>query len=189
MCHRSAAAASHLVKHSPQYIGHLLLLHDAEWENLGRLEQTIRTGRRAVDRANRAMSMGVDLLWRRKALGWVKGSDNLDLCAGTLDLTLELLKRGQVTALDFSPKMLDVGRQRLPVPIDATVALLESRRVPGAVEVQQVAGGALQVQALGRRVSGHENAHRVLRIVEGVAHEASLGLDRKSTRLNSSHRT
>ncbi len=46
----SAAAATHLVKHSPHYIGHLLLLHDAEWENWGKLEQTIRTGQRAVDR-------------------------------------------------------------------------------------------------------------------------------------------
>jgi predicted O-methyltransferase YrrM len=46
----SAAAATHLVKHSTQYIGHLLLLHDAEWENWGKLEQTIRTGQRAVDR-------------------------------------------------------------------------------------------------------------------------------------------
>ena len=46
----SQAAATHLVRHSPQYIGHLLLLHDAEWENWGKLEQTIRTGRRAVDR-------------------------------------------------------------------------------------------------------------------------------------------
>lgn len=46
----STAAATHLVRHSPQYIGHLLLLHDAEWENWGNLERTIRTGTRAVDR-------------------------------------------------------------------------------------------------------------------------------------------
>lgn len=46
----SSASATHLVRHSPQYIGHLLLLHDAEWENWGKLEQTIRTGRRSVDR-------------------------------------------------------------------------------------------------------------------------------------------
>lgn len=46
----SHAAATHLVRHSPQYIGHLLLLHDAEWENWGKLEQTIRTGQRSVDR-------------------------------------------------------------------------------------------------------------------------------------------
>ena len=46
----STAAATHLVRHSAQYIGHLLLLHDAEWNNWGKLEETIRTGQRAVDR-------------------------------------------------------------------------------------------------------------------------------------------
>jgi len=46
----SSAAEKHLVRHSPQYIGHLLLLHDAEWNNWGKLEETIRSGRRAVDR-------------------------------------------------------------------------------------------------------------------------------------------
>ncbi|WP_455371887.1 methyltransferase family protein, partial [Petrachloros mirabilis] len=46
----SSAAEKHLVRHSPHYIGHLLLLHDAEWSNWGKLEETIRTGRRTVDR-------------------------------------------------------------------------------------------------------------------------------------------
>jgi SAM-dependent methyltransferase len=46
----TSAAQTHLVRHSPQYIGHLLLLHDAEWNNWGRLEDTIRSGKREVDR-------------------------------------------------------------------------------------------------------------------------------------------
>jgi len=46
----STVAATHLVRHSAQYIGHLLLLHDAEWENWGKLAQTITTGQRSVDR-------------------------------------------------------------------------------------------------------------------------------------------
>jgi ubiquinone/menaquinone biosynthesis C-methylase UbiE len=46
----TAVADTHLVRHSPQYIGHLLLLHDAEWNNWGKLEETIRSGTRAVDR-------------------------------------------------------------------------------------------------------------------------------------------
>lgn len=46
----SSAAEKHLVRHSSQYIGHLLLLHDAEWNNWGKLEDTIRTGQRSVDR-------------------------------------------------------------------------------------------------------------------------------------------
>lgn len=41
-------AATYLVKHAPHYVGHLLVLHDAEWENWGNLEQTIRTGRSPV---------------------------------------------------------------------------------------------------------------------------------------------
>lgn len=46
----SSTALTHFVRHSTQYVGHLLLLHDAEWNNWGRLEETIRTGRRTVDR-------------------------------------------------------------------------------------------------------------------------------------------
>ncbi len=46
----SSAAEKHLVRHSSQYIGHLLVLHDAEWNNWGKLEETIRTGHRPVDR-------------------------------------------------------------------------------------------------------------------------------------------
>jgi predicted O-methyltransferase YrrM len=41
-------AQTHLVKTSPSYIGHLLMLHDAEWNNWGRLEETIKTGRSPV---------------------------------------------------------------------------------------------------------------------------------------------
>jgi cyclopropane fatty-acyl-phospholipid synthase-like methyltransferase len=46
----TTTAEAHLVRHSPQYVGHLLLLHDAEWSNWGKLEETIRSGKRTVDR-------------------------------------------------------------------------------------------------------------------------------------------
>ncbi|HZH48850.1 MAG TPA: methyltransferase dimerization domain-containing protein, partial [Nitrospira sp.] len=46
----SSIAEKHLIRHSDQYIGHLLLLHDAEWNNWGKLEETIRSGKRSVDR-------------------------------------------------------------------------------------------------------------------------------------------
>jgi len=46
----SSTADKNLVRRSPQYIGHLLLLHDAEWNNWGKLEETVRTGTRSVDR-------------------------------------------------------------------------------------------------------------------------------------------
>ena len=46
----TSGAQTYLVRHSPQYVGHLLLLHDAEWNNWGSLEETIRSGKRTVDR-------------------------------------------------------------------------------------------------------------------------------------------
>lgn len=44
----TSVAQAHLVKTSSSYIGHLLMLHDAEWNNWGRLEETIKTGRSPV---------------------------------------------------------------------------------------------------------------------------------------------
>jgi len=41
-------AQEYLVKDSPTYAGHLLLLQDAEWENWGKLESVVRTGRSPV---------------------------------------------------------------------------------------------------------------------------------------------
>ena len=46
----SSVAEKHLVRCSSHYVGDLLVLHDAEWNNWGKLEETIRTGIRSVDR-------------------------------------------------------------------------------------------------------------------------------------------
>ena len=40
----TTVAQTHLVRSSPQYVGHLLVLHDAEWDHWGKLEEAIRTG-------------------------------------------------------------------------------------------------------------------------------------------------
>lgn len=41
-------AQTYLVKTAAQYVGHLLVLQDAEWDNWGCLEETIRTGQSPV---------------------------------------------------------------------------------------------------------------------------------------------
>ena len=46
----TSVAQKYLVKGNKDYIGHLLLLHDAEWMNWGKLEETIRTGRSPVEK-------------------------------------------------------------------------------------------------------------------------------------------
>jgi demethylmenaquinone methyltransferase / 2-methoxy-6-polyprenyl-1,4-benzoquinol methylase len=72
------------------------------------------------DRANRIMSAGVDVLWRRKAIGQLLAGlgDSprlLDLGAGTLDGAIEILRRrpeAQVFAADFARNMLVLGRKK-----------------------------------------------------------------------------
>jgi demethylmenaquinone methyltransferase/2-methoxy-6-polyprenyl-1,4-benzoquinol methylase len=73
------------------------------------------------DAANRAMSAGIDVLWRRKAIGrlldGLGGSPRvLDLGAGTLDGALEVARRARgatIIAADFAPEMLRAGCAKL----------------------------------------------------------------------------
>ena len=62
------------------------------------------------DRANHALSLGVDLWWRRRAVamtGVVRGERGLDVCAGTGDLSLALQRcGGEVVGADFCAPML-----------------------------------------------------------------------------------
>lgn len=47
--HNTSVADRYLVQSSSEYVGHLLLLHDAEWNNWGQLEQAVRTGQSPVN--------------------------------------------------------------------------------------------------------------------------------------------
>ena len=71
------------------------------------------------DAVNRALSFGIDGLWRRQAvaaLGDLAGARVLDLCAGTMDLTALVARRfptARITAADFSQEMLARGRAKI----------------------------------------------------------------------------
>lgn len=87
------------------------------------------------DRANRVISMGLDQGWRRKAIASLGSSaqgDMIDLCAGTLDLSLMLLDAGarHIHAVDFAAQMLEAGRPKLPpgAPVDLITA--DARDMP-----------------------------------------------------------
>lgn len=62
------------------------------------------------DRANRFLSLGVDVWWRARAVAAVaarRGELGLDVCAGTGDLALALAHKGaRVVGADFCPPML-----------------------------------------------------------------------------------
>ena len=116
---------------------------------------------RGYDRANRWMSLGIDVLWRRRAVAEVlpgscaddgsrgetgvphagerAGEDAgaaagegrariLDLCAGTLDSTLELHRRypqADIVGGDFSAGMLAVGEAKLRGAMRARIVARE----------------------------------------------------------------
>jgi ubiquinone/menaquinone biosynthesis methyltransferase len=73
------------------------------------------------DAANRVMSMGIDVIWRKKAIarlldGLGDAPQVLDLGAGTLDGALEIARRApgaRIAAADFAREMLRAGRKKL----------------------------------------------------------------------------
>ena len=104
------------------------------------------------DRANRIMSAGTDVRWRRKAVATLlpaladvdpdtgAGARILDLCAGTLDSTLEIHRRYPEAALiggDFSAGMLEAGMDR--------IARLGDPRALTQIDPQQLDAHALPV--------------------------------------------
>jgi len=87
------------------------------------------------DLANRVLSLGLDQRWRRialDALGDSAKGEVIDLCAGTMDLTVSLLERGprKVYAMDFAPKMLEAGKPKLPPGAPVEVIVADARELP-----------------------------------------------------------
>jgi len=73
----------------------------------------------AYDLMNRAMTLGIDRLWRRRAVSMIRRhnpADILDVATGTGDLAITLARRlhpRSVTGIDLSDHMLDIGRRKV----------------------------------------------------------------------------
>jgi demethylmenaquinone methyltransferase / 2-methoxy-6-polyprenyl-1,4-benzoquinol methylase len=84
------------------------------------------------DLLNHLLSANIDRAWRRRAvdrLGWERAPSGtyLDNCAGTLDLAVELARRGgfrgRVVGSDFTYAMLERGTPKLgPLPVGPACA-------------------------------------------------------------------
>lgn len=85
------------------------------------------------DLMNTLMTFGMDRLWRKFAIRRARvdgGMKVLDVCCGTAELTMELAStvgpNGQVTGLDFSEQMLEVGKQKVAAsPLRDTITLVQ----------------------------------------------------------------
>lgn len=73
----------------------------------------------AYDFMNRAMTLGIDKLWRRRAVNVLKKNNVahiLDVATGTGDLAVQIVKSipgSTVTGVDLSEGMLAVGREKV----------------------------------------------------------------------------
>lgn len=94
------------------------------------------------DRANRWMSLGIDIRWRRAAVAELRPDAArerprlLDLCAGTMDSSVEIhhqFPHADVVAGDFSPAMLERGKDKL----QGTAGLRITPRVMDAHELPE----------------------------------------------------
>ncbi len=71
------------------------------------------------DLLNRVLSLGIDTIWRKKAIHTIKKKKPthlLDIATGTADLAIEankMLNPGHVTGIDISNEMLEYGRKKL----------------------------------------------------------------------------
>ncbi len=122
------------------------------------------------DLLNHLLSFNIDKVWRRRAVAELNLDRDpsgvyLDLCAGTLDVSVELARserfRGSVVSIDFAEPMLVAGKSKVsnlnvdPVTGDALHLPLKPGSMAGAV----VAFGIRNVADLD---AGLREVHRVL---------------------------
>ena len=71
------------------------------------------------DFLNRFLSAGVDVIWRKKAIGYLKDlkpQKVLDVATGTADVALmteKILHPSSIIGIDISDGMLEIGRQKI----------------------------------------------------------------------------
>ncbi len=71
------------------------------------------------DFLNRFLSVGIDLIWRKKALAYLKEIQPkkiLDVATGTADVAImavDILQPDKITGIDISDGMLEVGRNKI----------------------------------------------------------------------------
>lgn len=87
----------------------------------------------AYDFMNRAMSFGIDKLWRKKAVSIIKrhgGKNMLDVATGTGDLAINMGKSmpdTRITGIDLSEKMIGCGLAKIrSAKLDDRIQLMQA---------------------------------------------------------------
>ena len=82
------------------------------------------------DLLNRVLSLGIDVWWRKRALGYLRSAQPqqmLDVATGTADVAImaaKMLKPTQIIGIDIANQMLDFGRTKIKNEgLEATISL------------------------------------------------------------------
>lgn len=83
------------------------------------------------DLLNRVLSLGIDVRWRKKAIGYLqeKPQQILDVATGTADVALlmaKILRPQSIIGIDIANQMLDLGREKIQRQDLAGVIQLET---------------------------------------------------------------
>ncbi len=126
----------------------------------------------AYDFMNRAMTFGIDKLWRAKAVKMISGFSPekiLDIATGTADLAILLankLKPKQVTGVDLSEQMLEIGRKKVIQANLSNIITLQQAdclNLPFEADTFDCITVAYGVRNFEHLEKGYKEMHRVLK--------------------------
>lgn len=124
------------------------------------------------DFMNRAMTLGIDRRWRKKAIDMVSSTpreDILDIATGTADLAIMMAKRLDpltVTGIDLSARMLAKGREKVAdEELSETITLVEGDclQLPFPDDSFDLVTCAFGVRNFENLLAGYKEMLRVLR--------------------------
>lgn len=126
----------------------------------------------AYDRLNRAMSLGRDRSWRRRAVNMVAAAGPrsvIDIATGTGDFAISLARAipgARVTGLDLSEGMIDIGRRKVAAAgLDSRVTLMagDCLNAPAALVTADAVTVAFGVRNFADLAAGYRAMYGMLR--------------------------
>jgi demethylmenaquinone methyltransferase / 2-methoxy-6-polyprenyl-1,4-benzoquinol methylase len=123
------------------------------------------------DFLNHFLSLGIDILWRKKAISLLKAHNPkniLDVATGTGDFAIEALKLNpeKITGIDISEGMLEIGRKKiLKKNLQSKIILMkgDSENLPFPSESFDAVTVSFGVRNFENLAKGLENIFRVLK--------------------------
>jgi demethylmenaquinone methyltransferase / 2-methoxy-6-polyprenyl-1,4-benzoquinol methylase len=124
------------------------------------------------DFLNHFLSMGIDILWRKKAVAILKKekpAQILDIATGTADFALEALALNpeKITGIDISEGMLEVGRKKIQkknLQHKIELILADSENMPFDNEQFNAITVAFGVRNFENLLKGLKEMNRVLKL-------------------------